>query len=114
MKLKSIIDPHGIKYNLKLHVRPDFSQCAPTDVRLIFSRATLFKWFISKLDVKSAFLHTGRTERDVYVLPPSESEHNKMYLWLLSSATYELINANAKWKVQSYQLFLDLGMLRTP
>lgn len=38
---------------------------------------------------------------DVYVVHPVESADRNKCLWLLLTASYELVNANAKWKVMS-------------
>lgn len=32
------------------------------------------------------------------------------HLWLLITAAYELVDANAKWQVQSDQVIFDLGL----
>lgn len=50
------------------------------------------------------FLQTGRAQCDLYVVPPRESGH-KSELWLLLGAAYGLVNANAKWQVQSDTIF---------
>lgn len=75
--------------------------------------ATMLKRRISKVEFKSAFLQTGRAERDVYVTPPSERGNKNIYLRLLNSAAYGLVNANAKLQVKSDQILLDLGIYRT-
>ena len=53
------------------------------------------QWTVSKADVKSAFLQTGKAQRDVYVVLPRES-HDRAHYWLLLTAAYGLVNANAK------------------
>lgn len=47
------------------------------------------------------FLQTVRAENNVYVLPPLESCNKGRCLWILLTATYELINTNEKWQVLS-------------
>lgn len=68
------------------------------------------KWKISKLDVKSAFLQTGNAHRDVYVRPLRESTDRFKCLWLLLTASYGMVNANAKFQVQSEELLLSIGL----
>ena len=70
-------------------------------MRLLISIASLYAWRLSKIDVKSAFLQTGKAERDVYVIPPVESGDRGKCAWLLETASYGLVNANAKWQVHS-------------
>lgn len=58
--------------------------------------------------MRSAFLQTRTVERDVYVHPPRESQDRRRY-WLLLSATYSLVNANAKFQHQFDGLMVDIG-----
>lgn len=109
LMLKARIAPHGNEDSLKDELRSDRSMCAPTFVRILLSLSTMFKWRLTKIDVKSAFLQTGSAERDVYVRPPHESAIKSHY-WLLLTAAYGLVNANAKWQVLSDSLFCDIGL----
>lgn len=83
--------------------------CSPSGVRILLSIAALRKWRLSTIDVKSAFLQTGRAERDVFVVPPRECADRKFY-WLLLTATYGLVNANSKWQKQSDELLYSLNL----
>lgn len=47
--------------------------------------------------------------RDVYVCPPRESA-DRSSSWLLLTAAYGLVNANAKWQTQSDALLRELGL----
>ena len=67
------------------------------------------KWYLSKIDIKGAFLQSGKAQRDVYVHPPCECTQKDLY-WLLDVATYGLVNANAKWEWHSDHTFGDLGL----
>lgn len=46
--------------------------------------------------------------RDVYVVPPRESFHLDFY-WLLLTAAYGLVNANAKWQHRSDECLRSIG-----
>lgn len=61
--------------------------------------------------MKSGFLQTGAAKRSVYVIPPHKSADRFCCLWLLFSASYGLVNANAKAQVQLDNLLLVLGLL---
>lgn len=76
------------------------------------SIASLFGWKLIKADAKSAFLQTGPAGRDVYVLPPRESMQRATHVWLLLTAAYGLVNANAKWQMKSDECFFELGLLQ--
>lgn len=67
------------------------------------SIALIFSWILTAIDVKTAFLQTGKAERHVYVIPPFESGDRGSKMWLLLRAAYGLINSNAEWQFQSDQ-----------
>ena len=108
LKLKARIAPHGNEDSLKHDLRSDCCVWPLTGIRLLLSMASLRKWRITKMDVESAFLQTGDANRNVYVVPPRESK-NRSFYWLLLTAAYGLVNANAKWQVQSDNLLFTIG-----
>ena len=112
LKLKARIAPHGNEDSLRYEMRTDCAMCAPMGVRLLISIAAVKKWRITKVDVKSAFLQTGAAERQVFVIPPGESKDRFKSLWLLLTASYGLVNANAKFQALADDLLLDLGLSR--
>lgn len=103
--------PHGIEDSSSLLLRSDCSMCPPSSLRIIASIASLCKWRLTKIYVKTAILKTGEAQRDVYVFPPFESSDLDRHLWLLLTVTYGLENANAKWQVAFDQMRLDIGFL---
>lgn len=46
------------------------------------------------------------------VVPPHESPERHQFLWLLNAAAYGFVNANAKFKVISDRVLVDLGLSR--
>lgn len=110
LKLKARIAPHGNEDALKEIFTKDCTICPPTGLRIVESVASLLGWNVYKADVKSAFLQTGSAERQIYVKPPRESKMRSTHLWLLLTAAYELVNANAKWQVQSDACLYELGL----
>lgn len=68
---------------------------------MVESIASLMKWKIYTADVKAAFLQTGSANSDVYIRPPKESGLKSKKLWLLLTAAFGLVIANAKWQMQS-------------
>lgn len=67
------------------------------------------KWPLTNIVFTSAYLQTGGARRDVYVVPPKESE-DRSKLWLLLTAAYGLVNAGAKWQEHADSSLLDLGL----
>ena len=110
LKRKARIAPHGNENDFKNDLSKDCATCPPTGLRILESIASLYKWKLHKADVKAAFLQTGQAKRDVYVRPPKESSMKSTHLWLLLTAAYGLVNANAKWQNQSDNVMLDLGL----
>lgn len=65
-------------------------------------------WALSKADAEAAFLQTGSSQRDVYLIHPKKSRGRSVY-WLLLRAAYILVNANAKWQHQSDEKIKEKG-----
>lgn len=96
LKLKARIAPHGNEDDLKHLLTKDCAICPPTGMHILESIASLYGWKIVRGDVKTAFLQTGKPNRDVYVKPPAECKRRNEEFWLLDTAAYGLVNANAK------------------
>ena len=107
--MKARIAPHGNKDCEKDGLKTDSTSCPPTGIRALLSIATIHKWPLAKIDFKSAFLQTGDAKRDVYVVPPRECESRSRHYWLLLTAAYGLVNANAKWQEHSDQFLHSIG-----
>lgn len=102
--LKARIAPQCNEDSLKQTLKTECSICSPTGIWLVFVVCFVFQEHIAKVDVKSAFLQTECAERHVYVIPPrkaSDRSHN----WLLLTAPYGPVNANAKWQSESAGIF---------
>lgn len=83
-------------------------------MRVLFSAASLFGWRISKIYVKYAFLQTGDAQCEVYVVFPRERDSRGKCLCIFLETAYGIINANAKWQVQYYQMLLEMGFTQDP
>lgn len=70
LKMKELIAPHGNKDIDKDKLKTNSAACPPVGIRILLSLASVFKWCLAKVDFTSAFLQTGKAERDVYVVPP--------------------------------------------
>lgn len=97
---KARIAPHGNKDKEKEALRTDSASCPPAGIRLLLSVCNIMKWHVSNIDVSSAYLHFGTATSDAYVIPPKECKDRSSY-WLLLYASYDLVNANAKWQKHS-------------
>ena len=109
-KLKSRIAPHGNEDSMRLELTTDCATCSPAGLRIIDSIASLLGWLVTRVDAKTAFLQTGKAQREVFVIPPVESEMRSTHVWLLLAAAYGLVNANAKWQAQSDRRMYEIGL----
>lgn len=64
--------------------------------------------------MKTAFLQTRHAKPYVYVVPPIESADRRRCLWLLLTASIQMVDANAKWKVLSDQILHVIVVLSIP
>ena len=95
LKMKARIAPHGNKQKDRDKFKTDSTQCPPTGIRIMTSIATIVQRPISTIDFVRAFLQTGESKRDFYVLPPRECR-KRSFNWLFLTSAYGLVNANAK------------------
>lgn len=56
LKIKAQTAPHGNEERIRNELRTECCMYSLTGIRIILSLATLHKWRLSKVDVKSAFL----------------------------------------------------------
>lgn len=112
LELKARIASHRNENSIKKELRSDSSMCALMGVRTLIFAVNVRKWRLSRVDLKSAFLQTGAAERSANIVPAWQSADRFRCLWLLLTASDGLVNAKAKFQVQSGVLLLDLGLLR--
>lgn len=85
--LKERITPHGNEYSSWKDLQSYWTVWSPVGMRILLSIVSSFEFRLSKLDVKTSFIQTGHAKRDVFFIPPRESNDRCIYL-------YGLINAN--------------------
>lgn len=101
MKFKATMAPHGNEYDMVNELTKDCATWSPTGLRILESIVGLLKRTIAKIDAKTAFLQTGKADRMVFVIHPSEIEMKCTHLRLLIAAAYGLVNDNAKWQAKT-------------
>lgn len=109
--IKARIAPHGNKDKDRKKLKTDSAVCCPVEMRIMLSVAVINGWKLCKIDFKSEFLQSGCAECKVYVIPPRECKNSSFY-WLLLTAAYGLVNANAKWQEEIDSAFTSLGFTR--
>lgn len=86
--MKARIAPHGNEDPLRHGLKRDCSMCIPVGFRVLLSKEYICKWRITKLYVRSEFLQMGAASREVYVVPPRESQDRGSSLWLILTTAY--------------------------
>lgn len=124
-KIKRNCDGNLVKYKARLVAR-GFNQkfgidyfdtyapvIRPSTVRMLFSLAVQFDWFIDHWDVVTAFLY-GTLNEDVYMHLPkgvtaSRSENNVPKVCKLNKSLYGLKQAAYSWNKELHKALLDIG-----
>lgn len=111
LNLKAQIAPNGNEYWQRPELCSDCSMCSPVGVYIPHFTAALRKRRLNKSDVRAVFLQTGCSSKHVNVIPPRKTSDHKNALWLLLTAASGLVNANAKFQLQSDNSLSDIGFL---
>lgn len=77
-------------------IRADSPTCMRETIRIMLTLASSYKWNVSTIDIKAAFLQGKPIERDVFLKPPKEAA-SKDKLWRLKKVVYGLSDASRVW-----------------
>ena len=88
----------------------DSTTCSKEGLRFVLALIVHNEWKINSIDIKGAFLQGEEIDRELFILPPKES--NTSNVWCLKKCPYRLVDASRKWynKVKSVLLLLKLKM----
>lgn len=75
------------------------------------SLGSLLGWTLYKADVKTAYLQTGISDKEVYVKPRSEGKMRSSQPGLMLTPESGLVNTNVKWQMKSDECFLNLRLI---
>ena len=78
--------------------------CYKDTFRSILSLVIQNEWDLQTIVIKTAFLQEESINRNVYIIPPSETNCKEGHVWKLSRCVYGLSDASLKWysRVQSF------------
>ena len=65
------------------------------------------KWKLNSIDIKTAFLQGENIDRELYVLPPTEANTDK--IWFLKKCTCGFADTLRQWYNTVKQVLLSLG-----
>ena len=78
-------------------------------MRIFLTIASSRCWIVKTTDIKSAFLQGKSLDRDVYLIPPRESDVQENYLWKLNHCIYGLNDAARQFYQSVEETLLNLG-----
>lgn len=67
------------------------------------------RWAVNSIDIKAAFLQSEKFDREVYLVPPVESECDENVLWKLEKCVYGLTDAARNWYLTVKSFLLKMG-----
>lgn len=110
--LKEKIAPYRNEDRDKDLLTTDFQTFTTTGITIVISVASLKGWKLKRGDAKGDFLKTGKAERKVYGIRPTESKMRSPHRWPLLVATYAFVNYGAKWQKQTDELLFKSGLVQ--
>lgn len=125
-KIKKDSDGNVVKYKARL-VAKGFTQVRGVDynetyspvvrsstLRLLFSLAAEYDWFIDQWDVNTAFLY-GKLKEDIYMLQPKGAvvKGKETMVCKLQRSLYGLKQASNAWFNELDKTMLDLGFIQS-
>ena len=96
-----------------VELNKDSPTVAKSTMRILLTIAALNTWTIQTTDIKSAFLQGKDIKRDVFIIPPKESDTPRGKLWKLKKTLYGLMDAARQFYDSVEEALLKLGMIQS-
>ena len=94
-------------------MRVDSPTVGKSSMRIFLAVAASKGWKIKTTDIKSAFLQGKPMERDVYLVPPKESNTPVGYIWKLKRCLYGLNDAARQFYYSVCETLVALGCIQS-
>ena len=114
LRLKTRIVLHGNEDNEREDVRKDTQAASFTSIRTLLALAAIYHLHIASIDIKGAYLQSGRCRRDIFVRPPNEWRQVRGVAWKLLKLPYGLPDAGHQWQTVIDDFILSLGFSIIP
>jgi hypothetical protein len=114
LRLKTRIVLHGNEDKEKDDLRKDTQAASFTSIRTLLALAAIYNLHIASIDIKGAYLQSGRCRRDIFVRPPNEWRQVRGVAWKLLKLPYGLPDAGHQWQVVIDDFILSLGFSVIP
>lgn len=114
-RLKARLCPHGNRDKMKYLIRSDTASVQFDSIRLLLSLAAFRGFRLGCIDIKKAYMQSGRITRDLYVRTLRELNCGRGILWKLKKLPYGIGDAGRQWAETFDAWLLDkLGFERIP
>jgi hypothetical protein len=114
LRLKTRIVLHGNEDKEKDDLRKDTQAASFTSIRTLLMLAAVYHLHIASIDIKGAYLQSGRCRREIFVRPPNEWRQVRGVAWKLLKLPYGLPDAGHQWQAVIDEFILSLGFTVTP
>jgi hypothetical protein len=114
LRLKTRIVLHGNEDKEKDDLRKDTQAASFTSIRTLLALAAIHHLHIASIDIKGAYLQSGRCKRDIFVRPPNEWRQIRGVAWKLLKLPYGLPDAGHQWQIVIDDFILSLGFSVIP
>ena len=109
-KMKARLVARG--YEDKEKVQSDSPTGNKDTLKLFFAIISSKGWDCESIDIKAAFLQGKDFHREVYLIPPKESDSTPGSLWKLKKCVYGLNDAARVWYLTGRNFLLELGCVQ--
>jgi hypothetical protein len=114
LRIKTRIVLHGNEDKEKYDIRKDTQAASFTSIRTLLALATIYNLHIASIDIKGAYLQSGRCRCDIFVRPPNERRQVRGVVWKLLKLPYGLPDAGHQWRIVIDDFILSLGFSVIP
>lgn len=95
------------------YIQSDSPTVTKSSIRLIVAISAAMQWEVKTTDIKSAFLQGKRLEREIYLIPPGESDTPEGMIWRLKKCLYGLNDAARMFYASISEVLSRLGCIKS-
>nr|XP_039255142.1 uncharacterized protein LOC120332004 [Styela clava] len=95
------------------NIEKESPTCCKDSLRTVIAIVQQKRWQLKCIDIKTAFLQGEELKRNVYLMPPKETNCKEGIIWKLRKCVYGLTNASLKWYDRVRNFMLENGCKTT-
>ena len=97
LKPKARLLARGFEKDCLSKSEKEYPTCSKDTFRAMLGLTNQNDWELQAINIRTSFLQGGHIDREVFAIPPPESNTPKEYLWKLNKCIYGLSDASLKW-----------------